>query len=227
MTDPTHFFFLPGFSLTGQMWAPVIAAAGGRWPATALEIPQGLGFDATAASLATERSGIWVGYSMGGRIALRIALEHPAATQGLVLVSATAGIADPAARRERKRRDEALAQDIEARGLEWFLDYWMSLPLFQTAHRSRADRISDVDRIAGQLRRLGQGVQRPDWPRLGSLEMPVLLIAGELDVAYVAAARAMAEAIGDNAAVSIVPGAGHAVVHERPETVAEVIRTLG
>ena len=227
MTDPAHFFFRPGFSLTGQMWAPVIAAAGDRWPATALEIPRGLSFDATAASLATGRSGIWVGYSMGGRIALRIALEHPAATRGLVLISASAGIADPAARRERKRRDEALAQDIEARGLDWFLDYWMSLPLFRSSDRGRADRISDVDRIADQLRRLGQGVQRPDWPRLADLEMPVLLIAGELDAAYVAAARAMAAAIGDNAAVSIVPEAGHAVVHELPGTVAGMIRTLG
>lgn len=227
MTDPAHIFFLPGFTLTGQMWAPVIAAAGDRWAATALEIPRGLSFDATARSLAAGRSGIWVGYSMGGRIALRIALNHPAATQGLVLISATAGVADPAARRQRKRRDEALARDIEARGLAWFLDYWESIPLFQTADRGRADRIPDVDRIVDQLRQLGQGVQQPDWSRLADLEMPVLLIAGGLDVAYVETARAMAEAIGDNAAVSIVPGAGHAVVHEMPGTVADRITTLG
>ena len=225
MTDPTPFFFIPGFSLTGQMWAPVTRALGER--ATTLEIPAGLDFDAVARSLAAGRTGIWVGYSMGGRIALRLALDHPAATKGLVLISATAGIVDPVARLKRRERDEALATEVERRGVNWFLDYWTSLPLFGTARRDGADRITDAGRIADQLRRLGQGAQQPDWWRLAELAVPVLVIAGELDTAYTATARALGETIGNNAAVSIVPGAGHAVVHEQPELVAQELTTLG
>ncbi|MBT8201667.1 MAG: alpha/beta fold hydrolase [Acidimicrobiia bacterium] len=225
MTETTQFFFIPGFALTGQMWAPVTRVLGER--ATALEIPGGLDFDAVVRSLATGRTGIWVGYSMGGRIALRLALDHPTSTKGLVLISATAGIAEPAARRKRREQDEKLATDIETRGVDWFLDYWTSLPLFRTTRRDRADRIRDAGQIADQLRRLGQGVQRPDWSRLAELNAPVLVVAGELDPAYAATARALGEAIGDNATVSIVPGAGHAVVHEAPGLVAEMVTALG
>src|SRR5262249_43240556 len=74
----------------------------------------------------------WVGYSMGGRVALPVARAHPERVNSLALESASAGIEDPEARARRRREDETLARRIEERGIEWFADYWSTLPLFET-----------------------------------------------------------------------------------------------
>ena len=60
------------------------------------------------------------------------------------------------------------------------------------------------------------------WDRLHDLSCPVLLIAGERDERYVAAAHRMASHIPD-ARVRIVPGAGHAPQLEEPLLVAELL----
>ena len=57
----------------------------------------------------------------------------------------------------------------------------------------------------------------PLWDRLAALAMPVLVVAGELDAAYVDAGRRLADAIGANADLVLVPGAGHACHLERPD----------
>ena len=60
----------------------------------------------------------WLGYSMGGRAALAFAAAHPERVERLPLVGASAGLADPEARRERIASDEALADRIERDGIE-------------------------------------------------------------------------------------------------------------
>src|SRR2546425_5902933 len=65
-----------------------------------------------------------IGYSMGARIALRLAADHPAAVGRLVLESPSPGIADAATRAERRARDESLAATIERDGVAAFIDLW-------------------------------------------------------------------------------------------------------
>jgi 2-succinyl-6-hydroxy-2,4-cyclohexadiene-1-carboxylate synthase len=80
-----------------------------------------------------------------------------------------------------------------------------------------------VQRLAHQLRVLGQGAQEPLWDRLGELAMPVLLVAGGYDRAYSETAQRMATAIGSNAEVTILPRAGHAVHLEQPNELAQLL----
>jgi 2-succinyl-6-hydroxy-2,4-cyclohexadiene-1-carboxylate synthase len=171
--------------------------------------------------------GTYVGYSLGGRLCLRLALDRPDLVDGLVLAGASPGIADPAARAERRAADEALAAGIERDGVAAFLDRWLAGPLFETLPAEaagRAERLANTpDGLAYALRRLGTGVQAPLWDRLAGLRPPALLVAGERDAKFADLAREMAAAIGPGARVAVVPGAGHAAHLERPAALAAVV----
>jgi pimeloyl-ACP methyl ester carboxylesterase len=77
--------------------------------------------------------------------------------------------------------------------------------------------------LAASLRLAGAGSQAPLWDRLGELSMPVLVMAGELDAKYVAIARDTVDAIGRNAELVLIPGAGHACHLERPDPFCVVL----
>jgi len=185
-------------------------------------------FEAAAAGLAEAGGpGVWVGYSMGGRFALRVALERPDLVHGLVLLGASPGLPDADQRAARRLVDETLASGLERKGLEPFLDGWLKLPLFQRLAKEAAGleerRANTVEGLASALRRHGSGAQEPLWDRLSELGMPVLLMAGEYDASYVALAFRMAGPIQKVAEISIVPGAGHAAHLERPEAFAGLL----
>lgn len=173
-----------------------------------------------------------VGYSQGGRIAVGVAVSHPERVSHLVLVSAGIGIADPAERRRRLDEDRALADRIERDGLEAFLDEWSQIPLFSGLRRRgaewlAADRTARLENtsvgIARALRSLGQGAQPWYGPRLGELVMPVLAIAGGDDPRYRQIAERIARAV-PNGTDTIVAGAGHPLVGEVPDRIAQEIR---
>lgn len=172
-----------------------------------------------------------VGYSMGGRVALHVALAAPARVTALVLESASPGIADPAEREERRRQDEALADRIEREGIAAFVRYWESLPLFATQQRLpaavrerlRAQRLANRPRgLANSLRGMGAGVQEPLWDRLPELDLPVLVVVGELDAKYRGIAQEMVSRL-PRGRLAVVPGAGHAVHLERPDAFNRVV----
>ncbi|MGH9042388.1 MAG: alpha/beta fold hydrolase [Acidimicrobiia bacterium] len=171
----------------------------------------------------------WIGYSLGGRLALRIALDRPDLVERLVLVGATAGLADPDERDARRKRDETLASGLERKGLEAFLTGWLNQPLFKKLPKEAAGleerRTNTVDGLASVLRRLGTGAQEPVWDRLGELRMPVLITAGEHDSSFVSLAFRLVAAIGtgEEAGLSFVPGAGHAAHLERPEAFGNIV----
>lgn len=220
---------VPGFTLSARSWEPVAHGLPTEWDVQTIEVPDGLDFDATADALAHRGgAGVWVGYSMGARLCLRLTLDNPALVDALVLVSGSAGIRDAGAREARVAADEARAQELERDGLDLFLERWLDQRLFETLPREKAmlderRRRNNVPRVAHQLRALGQGVQEPLWDRLDEVHVPVLLIAGSYDRAYSDTAHAMATAIGPHAAVEMVPRAGHAVHLEQPDEVAHRI----
>lgn len=167
----------------------------------------------------------WVGYSMGGRVALGGAVLHPERVGGLVLESASPGLATEEERAERREADEALARRLEDEGIETFVERWMALPLFRTQRslpaetraRERERRFrNDPRALAACLRGLGTGRQPSFWDRLGEVRAPTLLLAGGEDEKFTRLARAMGKAIPE-ARVHVVRGAGHTVHLEAPE----------
>ncbi|HEV3495176.1 MAG TPA: alpha/beta fold hydrolase, partial [Actinomycetes bacterium] len=170
----------------------------------------------------------YVGYSMGGRLCLRLAVDRPDLVQSLVLIGASPGLADEEGRVARRASDEALADEIERIGTGAFLERWLAQPMFSTLEPDPADlearRANTSAGLARALRRLGTGVQEPLWDRLAELKMPVLAVAGQKDSRYMDIAEQMADAVGVNAQVVALAGAGHAAHLERP---ASFCRLLG
>jgi 2-succinyl-6-hydroxy-2,4-cyclohexadiene-1-carboxylate synthase len=230
----TPVVFLHGFAGTARHWDRVIAAlAPGRFEPIALELTQadpltpGGVADLVAAS--TSQPFVLAGYSMGARLALHTALAIPERVSRLVLVSGSAGIEDQAARAARAAADEALATSIEHGSIDEFIERWSAVALFADDPPWVREEVALEQRrctpavLAECLRTLGPGAMEPIWDRLAELVMPVAIIAGERDDAYVAAGRRLAAAIADVTFV-LAPGAAHRVALEAPTAVADALR---
>lgn len=225
-----------GFTQTARSWDEVAGILAARFEVVMVELPghggsarARLDFPTTAAAIGEVGGGpaTYVGYSMGGRLCLRTALDEPGVVSSLVLIGASPGLADGDARAERRRADALLADDLAAGDTKAFLDGWLARPLFETTTPRPADlearRANPPDGLAYALRELGTGTQEPLWDRLPQLEMPVLLLAGEHDAKFRDVAGRMAAAIGPNARTCWVPGAGHAVPLDQPVACADLI----
>lgn len=198
-----------GFTQTSASWRGVLDG-------TAVDVQPQADLWTTAAWVGEAAgAGEYVGYSMGGRLCLHLALARPHLVHRLVLLGAHPGIEDADARAARRAVDEQWAVSIEQDGVDAFLDRWLAQPLF-AGLREPGPRQHDADVLTACLRRLGTGVQNPLWDRLPELRMPVLVLAGERDSKYVDIGRRTASAIGDNARFASVPGAGHAAHLEQP-----------
>lgn len=172
-----------------------------------------------------------LGYSQGGRIALQVAIAHPNLVGSLVLVSTGPGM-PPAAREIRRIADDALATRIERIGVERFIQEWLANPLTATDTVTPSVRAADralrlentAAGLANALRGMGQAMVPHSARHIGSLPMPVVLMAGERDDKYAGLAAGMA-ATREQQPV-IVAGAGHNVMLEAPQAVATQVRNL-
>jgi 2-succinyl-6-hydroxy-2,4-cyclohexadiene-1-carboxylate synthase len=168
------------------------------------------------------------GYSMGGRIALHVALAAPERVRRLVLVSSSPGIQERAERLARSEADHELARELEEIPFEQFIERWRKQPLFAkdpsaVSQMARADqRRNRPAALAAALRGLGTGEMQPLWDRLAELRMPVAVLAGDRDAKFVAIARRMAQALPDGRML-VVPG-GHALALENPQAVASALQ---
>ena len=223
---------LHGFTQTGATWGRVANALAADHEVRCPDLP-GHGTSAgvradlwVAAGAVADHEGraAYVGYSMGGRLALHIALARPDALTALVLVSATAGIESEDERAARRARDAELADRIEQIGIDTFLDEWLAQPLFAgLPPGARAGRSTDVAGLASSLRLAGTGTQDPLWERLGGIDVPVLVIAGENDPTYVAHAERLASLL-PRADLVTISSAGHALPLEVPDRFVAVVR---
>jgi 2-succinyl-6-hydroxy-2,4-cyclohexadiene-1-carboxylate synthase len=187
--------------------------------------------DLEAGALALGETGgpaTYVGYSMGGRLALHLALARPDLVRRLVLIGATGGIDDDEDRLARRAADEALADHLEQIGVEAFVDEWLAQPLFAgltPAAAAREQRLENTaEGLAGSLRTAGTGTQTPLWDRLSRIDVPVLVLAGVDDAKFSAVAGRLGRSIGPNATVALVPRSGHTAQLENPADTASIIR---
>jgi 2-succinyl-6-hydroxy-2,4-cyclohexadiene-1-carboxylate synthase len=239
---------LHGFSGTHRAWDGVIAALAQqplereRYRPLALDLP-GHGRHADAERPLTfagcvaqvladspERFAL-CGYSLGGRVALHVALAAPERVSRLVLVSTSAGIEQAGERAARRAADRALAEELERIELEQFIERWRTQPLFaaEPAHAgalARADqRRNRADALAAALRGLGAGEMQPLWDRLGELAMPATILVGERDEKYRALGQRMLELLPD--ARLVVIAGGHGLPLENPRAVARALARTG
>ncbi len=168
-----------------------------------------------------------MGYSMGARLALLYALEYPQEVTHLVLESGSVGIEDREARQERYVADQALADQIREKDIQWFAETWAKLDIFKTQQQlplrvqqqiQRRRLLNSPHALAFTLEGSGQGTMPYVGHRLSELTMPVCYISGELDVKYTAIG---ARYFGD--VHRIVPQVGHNVHVEAPEAYRQIL----
>ena len=232
---------LHGFTGRATSWEPHARAFARRFRVVTPDLPghgrSGIpaeparaGVERTAGDLAAilEREG-WrpahvLGYSLGARIAIRLAIDHPGAVRKLVLESPSAGLATAAERRERRAADEERATAIERDGIDAFVDAWEREPVFTSqaalprgkAARLRAVRLRNRPAgLAASLRGAGQGAMEPLFDRLADVVAPTLVIAGALDPAGRRRAEVVAAGI-PGARLEVIASAGHAPHLENP-----------
>jgi 2-succinyl-6-hydroxy-2,4-cyclohexadiene-1-carboxylate synthase len=224
MTFPV--LFIPGFMQPADAWGDV---ADQLEPPTTLLGHREHSFEGRLEEIAAAgEHALLVGYSLGGRLALRAALRDPERYAGLVTVGVTAGIEDPAERAARAEADERLASWIEAAPIQDVVAVWERQPLFADqsdalVEHQRAGRLAqDPIELARLLRTAGQGVLEPVWHELLTFRLPMLAIAGARDDGYVRAAKKIADT-APNANAHIVENAGHAPHLQQPAEVASAI----
>lgn len=218
-----------GFTQTRRCWGPIAEDLEADHTVIRVDAP---GHGRSAAVVAGLRGGgrmiadqggqaTYLGYSMGGRFLLHLALANPELVDGLVLVGATAGVDDPEERAARADADQAMAERIRDMGTPGFIRWWVANPMFAgipPEHQFLSERMENTaEGLATSVSQAGTGSQDPSWDRLHQLDMPVLVVAGAEDDRYAALGERMVDAIGPNAVLDLVPGAGHAAHLERTE----------
>eukprot|EP00798_Chlamydomonas_sp_ICE-L_P027191 gene27191-2435_t len=182
---------------------------------------------------------VLVGYSLGARLALSMALSSSQTFSSLVMVSGTAGIEDKAAASARAAADDALASHlVTSRDLPLFLESWYSTLMWAPLRRhprfrellQRRGVKGDQKLLATALKATSTGRMESMWHQLQDLDMPLLLVTGAQDVKFNAIARRMMRTLspgimsrdefgnsgGGGAQHVVLPACGHAVPSEKP-----------
>lgn len=179
-----------------------------------------------------------VGYSMGGRLALYLALTCPDRFDRVLLESASPGLRTEAERQQRRDHDEQVAQRLDRAAhdpemFRSFLGWWYDQPVFASLAKDPARRDAliesrrnnDPRSLAAALRGLSAGAQPGLWDRLDAYTRPVLLIVGELDRKYRQIAEAMSEG-RRHIAVQSLADCGHNVHYENPTGYTTLLRAF-
>lgn len=246
--DGPPLLLIHGFTGRGTDWAPFLPALQPTVTTIAVDLlghgdsdspaePSRHAIERQAADLAAilRRLGAApaavVGYSLGARVALWMAVGSGGVVARLVLESPSPGIAYAAVRATRRESDEQLARLLESGGIAAFADRWESLPLFASERalpppvraRLHDERLrNSPDGLAASLRGAGQGAMEPLHGRLRSVKAPTLVVAGALDDAGSDRAQAVAAGI-PGARLAIMDGVGHAPHREAPGRFASLL----
>ncbi len=233
---------LHGFTQTGRLWGPfgdylaqdftliaVDLPGHGHSDAVRADVPDTaeLVREAVVAVLGTTPTSL-LGYSMGARVALHVALQTGLALEHLVLIGGTAGIEDEADRAKRRTADDAMADALEDSGdVDGFITRWLRSPLFARlagAAQSEERLRNTAAGLASSLRLAGAGTHLPLWHRLSELRVPLLALAGSDDTRYASRALRMSSLTRPDGAATLIPGGGHAAHLAQPEMSWRLVR---
>lgn len=175
--------------------------------------------------LGIDRAGL-AGLSMGGYVTMAMLRRHRERVATVILMDTKASSDTPEARANRHRMADAVLS-TGPRAVRPMLDSLVG-------STTRTERPEVVERVTEWLDGVRpQGVawaQRAMAARpasFGTLEqaaVPGAVIVGDEDaLSSIDDAHAMAEALGDDAVVHVIPGAGHLTAVEAPDAVALVL----
>ncbi|KAL5828551.1 hypothetical protein ACOSQ3_018019 [Xanthoceras sorbifolium] len=266
-TDDNVLLFLHGFLGSGEDWLPIMNAVSGLARCISIDLPghggskiqhcgsevatqkPTLSVDVVADVLfelieqITPRKVTLVGYSMGSRIALYMALRFSHKIKGAVIISGSPGLKDASARKIRRAKDDSSAYSLVTNGLQLFLDNWYAGELWQSLrshphfNRIVARRLlhDDLQSLSKVLSDLSIGRQPSLWEDLKDCNTPLLLIVGEKDGKFKSIAQKMCNEISRGKKSRIhqgaeiheiveIPNSGHAVHLENPLPVIHAVR---
>lgn len=172
-----------------------------------------------------------VGYSMGGRVALAYTDRYPERVSSLILESSSPGIKAELERIERSEADKKLSERIVRDGIPSFVDFWESIPLFNSQKKLsttiqnavREERLNQsATGLANSLIGIGTGSQPSYWDNLHTINVPILLITGEIDTKFVNIAREMEKYL-PLAKHRMIKDVGHAIHVEKPTLFATMV----
>jgi 2-succinyl-6-hydroxy-2,4-cyclohexadiene-1-carboxylate synthase len=227
---------LHGFAGDASSWDEVRAKLD---PDTAVVCPRLIGdgvetFEEEVDRLAEVLRGISslhvCGYSLGARLGLGLLVRHPSLFERATLIGVSPGLEIEDERTARLRADEAWIRMLEEEGIERFAQAWEAQPLFSSQsaeqkQRERARRLKqDPRELARAMRLVGLAAMPDLWPSLGSVALPIRLVAGERDEKFVGIARRMLSSL-PHAELTVASGCGHNVVLENPDLIAELLRS--
>ncbi len=165
-----------------------------------------------------------LGYSLGGRLSLYLALTFPKMFQKLILESASPGLLMRSRRQQRIRTDRQWIKILKTQGLRYFLKKWYRQPIFDSVQKNyRRLRTLINTRMKNKpqeliysLRGMGLGAQPSLWHHLKRLSIPTLCITGGLDQKIQTLAQVMAQH-SPRIQVTILPDSGHNIHFENPK----------
>jgi len=155
-----------------------------------------------------------VGYSMGGRLALYLALHYPGIFRSAVIISSSPGLNTAAERDRRMESDSILAESIRD-NYHRFLYNWYNLTLFEPLKQHhlfpevlQRRYTNNPAALADALEEMSTGRQPSLWEKLRENKLPVNFFVGEKDTKYVEIGRQMVNLCPYSELV-IFPGCGH------------------
>lgn len=237
---------LHGWGMNAAVWEPLLGPLAERFRVTVVELPgHGGSRPAPAADLsawarecmtAAPARAYWVGWSLGGQVALRAALDMPGRVGGLSLIAATPRFvraADwPCAMSDQTFHafSDALVEDPAATLLRF-----LALQVKGAEHAGdtlRLLRAELAQRPPASRAGLGQGLEillhtdlRHELPRIAC---PTHWLFGSRDTLLPATLHKRIEELLPEAVIDEIDGAGHAPFLSHPAaSVASLLRAAG
>lgn len=174
----------------------------------------------------SDKSGILLGYSLGGRIALHTLFQAPASWKGAIFISTHPGLQTIEEKEHRLQQDKAWAHRFRVEPWDPLMKEWDSQSVFQqSAPLMRKESDFDREKLAFMLERWSLGHQEDFRPYIEKLNIPVLWIAGEHDTKF---NSLIPNNLGKHPLSKslIIPGAGHRVPWDQPALFQQAVEEL-
>ncbi|MEI6414440.1 MAG: alpha/beta fold hydrolase [Pseudomonadota bacterium] len=201
-----------GFRFHAPAWLPLLTGLPGEGPV--LDVLADCLNQLAADTRTTPGRRALLGYSMGGRIALRMLLQAPKAWDCAILVSTHPGLGDAREREPRLKNDREWARRFRHDPWATLIRDWNAQPVFSkdqdTLGVSRAESAFLRSELALALERGSLAFDEDCRPGLCGLDRPILWVAGANDVRYQALAVECL-ALNSHFELAILPDAGHRV----------------